>query len=148
MQTFLPYPDFVESAKCLDYRRLGKQRLEVRQVLDSISGKIKGWVNHPCATMWRDNTDALVEYGVAICQEWKRRGYKDKMEEDILAHRSGKPVTYPWWLGDEDFHISHQSNLVKKKPEYYGPMFPEIEPNLLYLWPTEDHQYRVIPPKN
>jgi hypothetical protein len=26
MQTFLPYPSFVKSAKCLDYRRLGKQR--------------------------------------------------------------------------------------------------------------------------
>lgn len=28
MQTFLPYPDFVKSAKCLDNKRLGKQRVE------------------------------------------------------------------------------------------------------------------------
>lgn len=29
MQTFLPYPDFVESASVLDRQRLGKQRVEV-----------------------------------------------------------------------------------------------------------------------
>ena len=28
MQTFLPYPDFKQSAACLDYSRLGKQRVE------------------------------------------------------------------------------------------------------------------------
>lgn len=28
MQTFLPYPDFKKSAQCLDYRRLGKQRVD------------------------------------------------------------------------------------------------------------------------
>ena len=36
MQTFLPYPDFVKSALVLDYRRLGKQRVEARQILDII----------------------------------------------------------------------------------------------------------------
>ena len=34
MQTFLPYPDFVKSAQCLDYRRLGKQRVEAKQILE------------------------------------------------------------------------------------------------------------------
>jgi len=32
MQTFLPYADFKESAQCLDYRRLGKQRVEAKQI--------------------------------------------------------------------------------------------------------------------
>jgi hypothetical protein len=32
MQTFLPYPDFARSAACLDYRRLGKQRVECLQI--------------------------------------------------------------------------------------------------------------------
>ena len=35
MQTFLPYPDFHESAKVLDMKRLGKQRVEVLQLLNS-----------------------------------------------------------------------------------------------------------------
>ena len=36
MQTFLPYPDFRQSAACLDYRRLGKQRVEGVQILKAI----------------------------------------------------------------------------------------------------------------
>ena len=33
MQTFLPYADFLASAKALDQKRLGKQRVETIQVL-------------------------------------------------------------------------------------------------------------------
>jgi hypothetical protein len=36
MQTFLPLPDFIESAKVLDYKRLGKQRVEAWQILKAI----------------------------------------------------------------------------------------------------------------
>lgn len=48
MQTFLPYVNFAESAKCLDYRRLGKQRVEAKQILDVLNGKTTAWQNHPC----------------------------------------------------------------------------------------------------
>ena len=53
MQTFLPYDDFVKSAKVLDYRRLGKQRVEAMQLLKAISGQ-GGWRNHPAALMWKN----------------------------------------------------------------------------------------------
>jgi hypothetical protein len=33
MQTFLPYPDFKKSLQALDYRRLGKQRVESYQII-------------------------------------------------------------------------------------------------------------------
>ena len=36
MQTFLPYDDFVLSLDCLDYRRLGKQRVESMQLLNAM----------------------------------------------------------------------------------------------------------------
>ena len=36
MQTFLPYPDFARSAQALDMRRLGKQRVEVLQILGTL----------------------------------------------------------------------------------------------------------------
>ena len=42
MQTFLPYPDFTQSAKTLDYRRLGKQRVEAWQILNALRGVSKG----------------------------------------------------------------------------------------------------------
>ena len=36
MQTFLPVADFVESARMLDYKRLGKQRVEGMQLLNAM----------------------------------------------------------------------------------------------------------------
>ena len=45
MQTFLPYPSMGQSVRCLDYRRLGKQRVEALQILNALDGKSKGWTN-------------------------------------------------------------------------------------------------------
>ena len=47
MQTFLPYPDFRESLESLDYKRLGKQRVEAWQIYQIVSGKRTkgGWIN-------------------------------------------------------------------------------------------------------
>ena len=54
MQTFMPYPDFVKSVQVLDYRRLGKQRVETYQVLNVLLERThtKGWRNHPFTRMW------------------------------------------------------------------------------------------------
>ena len=36
MQTFLPYPNFVASARALDTKRLGKQRVDTRQIQNAL----------------------------------------------------------------------------------------------------------------
>ena len=49
MQTFLPYKSFKQSLQSLDYRRLGKQRVEAFQILNVLLGRTetKGWsLNH------------------------------------------------------------------------------------------------------
>ena len=50
----LPYTDFIKSAKCLDYKRLGKQRVEAKQILNILLGETTktGWRNHPSVLMW------------------------------------------------------------------------------------------------
>ena len=40
------------------------------------------------------------------------------------------------WLGDQDFHRSHQSSPLRKDPEHYGPMFPGVPEDLPYVWPV------------
>ena len=86
MQTFLPYPDFVQSAKALDYRRLGKQRLEAMQLVNSTNkladnpnAKV-GWMNHPARFMWIGYMDALKLYHNVCIQEWVARGYNNNMK--------------------------------------------------------------------
>jgi hypothetical protein len=137
MQTFLPFPSFAASAEVLDYRRLGKQRVETWQILRALAGETRGWVSHPASKMWRGHETALVEYGVKICEEWIQRGYKDTMLDRFVQMRTGETVAMPAWFGDPEFHRSHQSNLVRKNPEYYEPLFPDVPPDLEYIWPVE-----------
>ena len=40
MQTFLPFPDFVASARSLDRLRLGKQRVETLQILNALDKRV------------------------------------------------------------------------------------------------------------
>ena len=136
MQTFLPTSNFAESAKYLDYRRLGKQRVEVLQLLNSFhKPNYKGWKNHPAREMWRGYENALVMYGQAICNEWVSRGYKDTCFGKITAHYNGNLNSeLPSWVGREDIHLSHKSNLIRKYPEYYNPFWPDVPDNLEYIW--------------
>lgn len=137
MQTFLPYSDFVKSAEVLDTKRLGKQRVEVLQLLNSFhKPNYKGWKNHPAREMWRGYENGLVEYGLAVCQVWKARGYKDTCYEKIQAWQdSTKPTEFPSWIGREDIHQSHKSKLIQKAPEFYKPIWPGVPDNLEYVWP-------------
>ena len=79
MQTFLPYDSFTKTAQCLDYMRLGKQRVEAYQILRVLTGESQGWKNHPAVKMWKGYEYALTWYGYVICSEWIMRGYKDQM---------------------------------------------------------------------
>jgi hypothetical protein len=137
MQTFLPYEDFAKSAQCLDRQRLGKQRVEVLQILKALNGETSGWANHPATRMWRGSESYLIEYGKAICLEWIGRGYKDTCYGKIVDYRNKfQDSTRPTWLGNPDFHRSHQSNLVRKDPKFYGPKFSGVADNLAYVWPS------------
>lgn len=103
----------------------------------------KGWVHHPATLMWKGYELALMRYQIAICEEWIRRGYEDNCLDRTLAvlERLGDyEEELPPWLGDPAFHISHQSNLVRKDPEYYGPIFVGVPDDIPYLWPTKSKE--------
>lgn len=137
MQTFLPFPCFTKSAKCLDRQRLGKQRVECMQIAKALVGETKGWVNHPATKMWRNNIGSLCKYWDAILFEWKSRGYKDNTiyELDrILTQYNIEDLSPPNWLGDTMFHLSHQSNLLRKNREHYIKYF-NVPDNMEYIWP-------------
>ena len=132
MQTFLPYPSLQASVRCLDYRRLGKQRVEALQILNALIGKAKGWVNHPATRMWSGYEIALTHYKNLCIEEWERRGYKNTMKKDKLDDA----MTLPSWLGTEEFHASHRSNLLRKDPEHYKQFGWSERSDLAYVWPT------------
>ena len=130
MQTFLPYPDFRRSLQSLDYRRLGKQRVEAMQIHNTITGESNGWSNHPIVKMWRGYENALALYHNIAIEEWVKRGYNNNMKKKIVR---GK-VEYPSWLGNRKFHASHRANLLRKDPEFYGQYGWKESPELPYVW--------------
>ena len=138
MQTFLPYADYSASVMALDNKRLGKQRVEAWQIYRAITDPDYGWQNHPAVNMWRGYEDALVKYGLFSCIEWINRGHNGAKMLGNFVPLYVSIVEHPPWLGNHDFHTSHQSNLVRKDSSHYGPMFPSVPDNLPYWWPTDN----------
>lgn len=135
MQTFVPEMSFAASAKALDNRRLGKQRVECLQILNTLTGVSSGWKNHPAVKMWRGCEQGLAAYALAVCDEWTSRGFRDTCAEKIRNLVSPELV-YPLWWGDESIHKSHQSNLIRKAPEFYSELWPDTADDLPYVWPV------------
>jgi hypothetical protein len=129
MQTFLPYPDFIKSLQALDYRRLGKQRVEAYQIIRAIKYG-GGWQHHPAVKMWRGHINALKLYYNLSLDELIKRGYRNNMQKMPIR---GK-IAYPQWLGSNCFHAAHRSNLLRKDPHFYGQHKWSEPPDLPYLW--------------
>ena len=132
MQTFLPYSSYSKSLKVLDWRRLGKQRVEAKQILNVLLDRTetKGWRNHPITRMWDGYEPALQLYHNMCITEWIDRGYNNNMLlEDIT-----EPIIYPHWLGDFEFHSSHRANLLRKDLEYYSQFGWDENPKSPYVW--------------
>ena len=138
VNTFVVSPDLAVCVKSLDYRRLGKQRVEAFQIWKVLTNQlkkdgtpIKGWRNHPAVKMWQGYTCFLAKYCNACIDEWQTRGYKNTMQK--LPHCK-TPRPPPWW-GREDVIKSHQASLNRKNPGFYHfEVSQEEYPD--YVWPV------------
>ena len=144
-QTFLPYEDYAVSAGVLDRLRLGKQRVENLTIMRSLCGVTATGQNHPIALAWRTYEPALMEYQMAICAEWTSRGYRDTCLEKTwsayyhgLASADHEMLMFerPPWIGQPEFHEGYRAHLIRKDPEFYGPIFLDhTNPNAQLVWP-------------
>jgi hypothetical protein len=144
MQTFLPYPNITESLRVLDNKRLGKQRVETFQIINAITGRpkldgtpYKGWLNHPCSIMWKNHVPLLKMYLNESIDIWVSRGFKNTMKKEII----NETIVYPPWFGDNRFHESHKSNLLKKDSEFYSKYNWNVNPDNPYIWVDENGKW-------
>jgi hypothetical protein len=143
MQTFLTDRDWSVTAKQLDYQRLGKQRVECKQLLAAMGWEVnlegrlarreasKGWVNHPVTRMWLGYEVALAEYQRVMIMEWISRGYTNTMAYIDPA----RVFQLPPWIDDERVYASHRSNLLRKLPHHYEQFGWTEGPDLPYFYP-------------
>ncbi len=196
VNTFLPYSDFKLSAKVLDNKRLGKQRVEAQQIItllqdydflmftlgikresyESVGELFKrikktyvaldfkycrvgynyfmpndvkgqeykevklGFGSHPAVKMWFGYIDALRYYTNCMIYEWVGRGFKNTMPIYYFPTKDGSNDVFldaPHWLGNSNFHLSHQSNLLRKDAKYYEKAFNSMSADWEYCWPVD-----------
>lgn len=135
MQTFMPFPDFALTACCLDDDRLNKVRFEALAIYRVLRGEQKA-EPHPAIEMWRGYDPLLAWYYNIMLSTWKHRGHSNGNLERIP--NTGFPIIFPPWIGNREFHRSHQSNLLRKNENHYRLWFGYSVPkNLGYIWPVE-----------
>lgn len=102
----------LETAMALDQKRLRKQIIECRQILDALNGKT-AWSNHPCVLQYREHKTWLQYY--TRCLECYSQGF---------------PYT-PMWYSEHSFvyrppfHTQEyfdnmKARLYTKNPQHYA----------------------------
>jgi hypothetical protein len=154
MQTFLTYIGWNKSLQSLDSQRLGKQRVEAKQILMILNGESNGYQHHPAISMWRGYERALCWYGAAACYQWRIvRGNECNLfpwfpARDSEYRAQGVKPEVPPWTKDIWLLCSHRSNLIRKDPKNYEKLWPGTPGNMPYLWPLNDPKepdgYRLL----
>ena len=117
MQTFL-IGSSEDTATILDDKRLFKQLLEGKQILDVIVSNKKAWSNHPAVRQWKDYPHYLFSYICSIRRELNTR--EIAMESKLFAQcneliqNCDIVSTFPKWINRIDIHSSHRSRLLSK----------------------------------
>lgn len=143
IQTFLPVPNFGDTALVLDWDRLSKQRDETLLIMRALLVPGAPWSEHPVVKMWGGHEACLLRYQEVLCRAViEIHNQPDEYLErthtifDMYQPPWGTTDDVPRWFGDVEFHIAHQSNLVRKNREYYKPIFPDVPEDLEYVYPV------------
>jgi hypothetical protein len=163
MQTFLPYADFLLSARTLDKKRCWKQVVEARQIITILEQsnkiikkenknciitvrKIPAWSNHPAVKMWEGYLPVLkYYYNEFLIVSIEKHKINTKLKP--FTERKGGLPFYPFWYGNEDFHRAMRARLIEKDREFYLPLFPDDEGfnNGKYFWPDmQTKTFKII----
>ena len=101
----------LETARALDSRRLGKQIVECRQILDALNGA-KVWSNHPCVLQYRGYEGWLDDYKKCL------EGYAMGDTVRAAVYNILADGIRPNWH-TQDYYDQMKRRLYTKDPEHY-----------------------------
>jgi len=142
MQTFITDTDVSKSMQSLDVKRLGKQRVEAKQIYLALTDPEYGWKSHPAVRMWAGYEQSLAEYALVCCHQWTYLGYEDSLTDWFRARLGPRSYVRPWWWWDARLILSHRSNLIRKNPTYYQHIWPNVPPDIEYFWPSNPSAFK------
>ena len=116
----------LETAMALDGRRLNKQVIECKQILDALNGA-KAWSNHPCVFQYRGYEKWLRNY-LRVLHNWHIGGVPHRFYND-MANKSRPP-----------FHTEEYFNQMKRRLYTKDPIFYA---QWAHLGESEDNWYFV-----
>ena len=134
MQVFIVGSPLV-TAMALDKRRLNKQIIECRQILDALNGA-KAWSNHPCVLQYRGYEKWLTAYFNVLVHY--RRYVVGLCDANYLGAASiqdivAKDLTPPFHT--QEYFDQMKRRLYTKDPVHYAQW--------AYLGTSEDNWYFV-----
>lgn len=150
LTTYVPMADAVEVAEILNNVDIGHVASTVHSLLKEMHAETPCYLrDHPYYKMWVGHAPALAAYGLAMCDEIRKRDrfetrdareVFEAVEEGIRQHleyatAADYTLTYPQWWGDVELHLAHQSELVRRYPGHYMKYFPDIPMTIAPFWP-------------
>lgn len=165
--TFI-FTSLESTCNLLDRKRLNKQKIEAKEILEAGLRTEGGWVNHPAVHMWRGYSNGLKYYFNCIVEACIRRGFNNTLElyeftqqqidgieyqsvndylENGIPEASNK-IIMPWWFTWMPLLYSHRCSLLRKDPEYYGKIFSSdcmsdyVDKG--YIWPMKLTHEQII----
>jgi hypothetical protein len=165
MITYLPYPDYVMSARALGPVALEQSlddAITILNVLTTPAMANTPQSNNPAVRMWTGYVPALAAYANTMARAMPVKMRQPNAEAFIGSRWSDDPETWvaliserltaetlPWWFGWPDLHQSHRAMLLRESPLHYRQVFPSLFESSVAnagpdLWPHQlMGQYRT-----
>ena len=112
MQVFIIGTPF-ETASILDKRRLNKQIIECKQILQALSGESKAWSNHPAIIQYRSHQMWLIDYMKCLVAYQEGNMFSAQMFSAACEHIK------PFWHC-QDYFDQMKRRLYTKDPVFYA----------------------------
>jgi hypothetical protein len=153
--TWLPYPDFQESAAHLHKDDLAIQRWNILELAEwyhkvdpdrspIADNQRHNLDDHPITEMWEGHVLQLVTFGLVCCDVYSQiKGDRDPLVEQFMYHMDcanteEADMTKPSWFGDVEVHLSHRAELLRMRPKYYSAYFMPDQVRHM-VWPKSSY---------
>ena len=123
----------LETAKCLDKKRLHKQIVECGQILAALEGKTTAWKNHPCVTQYRGHETWLRLYRAVLINYGKDNAIAEKLNEQAVK-------LTPKFHG-KDYLNQMKRRLYTKDKEHYWQFSEFGESHVNWYWDNNTKTY-------